>query len=159
MITTMHSDQNASPPRVEVITSVQRRRRWPTAEKSGLNGLERAMRTAGDDHADPVIAIDDAACDHDSHKGTLQCRRASVPVLGNRASKPFSKSFDFKTRRAQASDFDNGGMSKPQQRALRQGRQINLPRGDILSQVAWPHVKSRRVELFDQFTLYEVQLS
>jgi Trehalose utilisation len=33
MITTMHSDQNASPPRVEVITSVQRRRRWPTAEK------------------------------------------------------------------------------------------------------------------------------
>ena len=33
MITTMHSDQNASPPRVEVITSIQRRRRWPTAEK------------------------------------------------------------------------------------------------------------------------------
>ena len=33
MITTMHSDQNASPPRVEVIASVQRRRRWPTAEK------------------------------------------------------------------------------------------------------------------------------
>ena len=33
MITTMHSDQNASPPRVEVITSVQRRRRWPTAER------------------------------------------------------------------------------------------------------------------------------
>ena len=32
MITTMHSDQNASPPRVEVITSIQRRRRWPTAE-------------------------------------------------------------------------------------------------------------------------------
>jgi hypothetical protein len=32
MITTMHSDQNASPPRVEVITSVQRRRRWPTAD-------------------------------------------------------------------------------------------------------------------------------
>jgi translation initiation factor IF-1 len=31
MITTMHSDQNASPPRVEVITSVQRRRRWPDA--------------------------------------------------------------------------------------------------------------------------------
>jgi heme-degrading monooxygenase HmoA len=30
MITTMHSDRNASPPRVEVITSVQRRRRWPT---------------------------------------------------------------------------------------------------------------------------------
>ena len=36
MITTMHSDQNASPPRVEVITSVQRRRRWPTAEKIRL---------------------------------------------------------------------------------------------------------------------------
>ena len=32
MIATMHSDQNASPPRVEVITSIQRRRRWPTAE-------------------------------------------------------------------------------------------------------------------------------
>jgi len=28
----MHSDQNAAPPRVEVITSIQRRRRWPTAE-------------------------------------------------------------------------------------------------------------------------------
>ena len=36
MITTMHSDQNGSPPRVEVITSVQRRRRWPTAEKIRL---------------------------------------------------------------------------------------------------------------------------
>ena len=36
MITTMHSDQNASPPRVEVITSIQRRRRWPTAEKIRL---------------------------------------------------------------------------------------------------------------------------
>jgi Transposase len=36
MITTMHSDQDASPPRVEVITSVQRRRRWPTAEKIRL---------------------------------------------------------------------------------------------------------------------------
>ena len=32
MIATVHSDQNASPPRVEVITSIQRRRRWPTAE-------------------------------------------------------------------------------------------------------------------------------
>ena len=32
MTTTMHSDQNGSPLRVEVITSVQRRRRWPTAE-------------------------------------------------------------------------------------------------------------------------------
>ena len=32
MITTMHSDQNVSPLlRVEVIKSVQRRRRWPTA--------------------------------------------------------------------------------------------------------------------------------
>ena len=42
MITTMHSDQNASPPRVEVITSVQRRRRWPTAEKIRL--VEETMR-------------------------------------------------------------------------------------------------------------------
>ena len=45
MITTMHSDQNASPPRVEVITSVQRRRRWPTAEKIRL--VEETL-TAGD---------------------------------------------------------------------------------------------------------------
>ena len=36
MITTMPSDQNGPPPRVEVITSVQRRRRWPTAEKIRL---------------------------------------------------------------------------------------------------------------------------
>ena len=64
-------------------------------EPCELNGLERAMPDRGDDHADPVIAIDDAACDHDSHKGTLQCRRASVPVLGNRASKSFSKSSRF----------------------------------------------------------------
>ena len=42
MITTMHSDQNASPPRVEVITSVQRRRRWPTAEKMRL--VEETMQ-------------------------------------------------------------------------------------------------------------------
>ena len=35
MITTMHSDQNVSPPRVEVITSVQRRRHWPIARRSG----------------------------------------------------------------------------------------------------------------------------
>ena len=42
MITTMHSDQNASPPRVEVITSVQRRRRWPTAEKIQL--VEETMQ-------------------------------------------------------------------------------------------------------------------
>ena len=42
MITTMHSDQNASPPRVEVITSVQRRRRWPTAEKIRL--VEETMQ-------------------------------------------------------------------------------------------------------------------
>ena len=32
----MHFDQNASPPCVEVITSVQRHRRWPTAEKIQL---------------------------------------------------------------------------------------------------------------------------
>ena len=42
MITTMHSDQNASPPRVEVITSVQRRRRWPIAEKIQL--VEETMQ-------------------------------------------------------------------------------------------------------------------
>ena len=42
MIATMHSDQNASPPRVEVITSVQRRRRWPTAEKIRL--VEETMQ-------------------------------------------------------------------------------------------------------------------
>ena len=42
MTTTMHSDQNASPPRVEVITSVQRRRRWPTAEKIRL--VEETMQ-------------------------------------------------------------------------------------------------------------------
>ena len=40
--TTMHSDQNFSPPRVEVITSVQRRRRWPTAEKIRL--VEETMQ-------------------------------------------------------------------------------------------------------------------
>jgi hypothetical protein len=38
----MHSDQNASPPRVEGITSVQRRRRWPTAEKIRL--VEETMQ-------------------------------------------------------------------------------------------------------------------
>jgi transposase len=42
MIMTMHSDQNACPPRVEVITSVQRRRRWPTAEKIRL--VEETMQ-------------------------------------------------------------------------------------------------------------------
>ena len=42
MITTMHSDQNASPPRVEVITSVQRRRGRPTAEKIRL--VEETMQ-------------------------------------------------------------------------------------------------------------------
>ena len=42
MITTMHSDPNASPPRVEVITSVQRRRRWPTAERIRL--VEETMQ-------------------------------------------------------------------------------------------------------------------
>jgi hypothetical protein len=36
MITTMPSDQNGPPPRVEVITSVHRRRRWPTADKIRL---------------------------------------------------------------------------------------------------------------------------
>jgi transposase InsO family protein len=42
MITTMHSDQNASPPRVEVITSVQRRRRWTPAEK--IRPVEETMQ-------------------------------------------------------------------------------------------------------------------
>src|SRR5215813_6881964 len=41
MITTMPSDQNGTP-RVEVITSVQRRRRWPTAEKIRL--VEETMQ-------------------------------------------------------------------------------------------------------------------
>ncbi len=36
MITTMLSDPNASPPRVEVITLVQRRRRWSAAQKVRL---------------------------------------------------------------------------------------------------------------------------
>ena len=36
MVTTMASDPSAPPPRVEVITSVQRRRRWSTAEKVRL---------------------------------------------------------------------------------------------------------------------------
>jgi transposase-like protein len=36
MITTMPSDPNAAPPRIEVITSVQRRRRWSAAEKVRL---------------------------------------------------------------------------------------------------------------------------
>jgi hypothetical protein len=39
----MHPDQNCSPPRVEVITSVQWRRRWPTAEKIGL--VEETMQS------------------------------------------------------------------------------------------------------------------
>ncbi len=42
MDTTMASDPNAPPPRVEVITSVQRRRRWSTAEKVRL--VEEAMQ-------------------------------------------------------------------------------------------------------------------
>jgi transposase len=42
MITTMLSDQNCPPPRVEVITSVERRRRWPTAEKIRL--VEETMQ-------------------------------------------------------------------------------------------------------------------
>jgi transposase len=42
MITTMPSDQNGPPPRVEVITAVQRRRRWPTAEKIRL--VEETMQ-------------------------------------------------------------------------------------------------------------------
>jgi transposase len=42
MITTMPTDQNGPPPRVEVITSIQRRRRWPTAEKIRL--VEETMQ-------------------------------------------------------------------------------------------------------------------
>src|ERR1700732_4460079 len=42
MITTMSCDRNAPPPRVEVITSVQRRRRWPAAEKIRL--IEETMQ-------------------------------------------------------------------------------------------------------------------
>ena len=42
MNTTMSSDPFAPPPRVEVITSVQRRRRWSTAEKVRL--VEETMQ-------------------------------------------------------------------------------------------------------------------
>jgi transposase len=42
MNTTMSSDPFAPPPRVEVITSVQRRRRWSTAEKIRL--VEETMQ-------------------------------------------------------------------------------------------------------------------
>lgn len=42
MIMTMTSDPFLPPPRVEVITSVQRRRRWTTAEKVRL--VEEAMQ-------------------------------------------------------------------------------------------------------------------
>jgi transposase len=42
MITTMASDPVCPPPRVEVITSVQRRRRWTTAEKVRL--VEKVMQ-------------------------------------------------------------------------------------------------------------------
>ena len=42
MIMTMSSDPDARPPRVEVITSIQRRRRWSTAEKVRL--VEEAMQ-------------------------------------------------------------------------------------------------------------------
>ena len=117
------------------------------------------MRTSGNDPDDPVITFDDAAIANDGHDSTLECRRPCVPVLCDHPSKLFSKPLDFRARAAQASNFDNGGISDPQQRALRQGRQINPPRCDVLAQVAWPHVKSRRVELFDQFSLYKVQLS
>src|SRR5215471_17449194 len=49
MITTMPTDQNGPPPRVEVITSVQRRRRWPTAEKRRL--IEQVKRSANTDQS------------------------------------------------------------------------------------------------------------
>ena len=42
MVTTMASDPVSPPPRVEVIASVQRRRRWSTAEKIRL--VEEAMQ-------------------------------------------------------------------------------------------------------------------
>jgi transposase len=42
MVTTMASDPVRPPPRVEVITSVQRRRRWSTADKVRL--VEEAMQ-------------------------------------------------------------------------------------------------------------------
>jgi len=42
MITTMASDTHSSRPRVEVITSVQRRRRWSTADKVRM--VEEAMQ-------------------------------------------------------------------------------------------------------------------
>ena len=62
MITTMHSDQNASPPRVEVITSVQRRRRWPTAEKIRL--VEETMQAGMSVSyvARPVVMVRSCVC-------------------------------------------------------------------------------------------------
>ena len=71
MITTMHSDQNASPPRVEVITSVQRRRRWPTAESAARAaqaepvGIYRQIRPSGGGTADLIILH--------SHVWSAQC--------------------------------------------------------------------------------------
>jgi hypothetical protein len=65
MITTMHSDQNASPPRVEVITSVQRRRRCD-GTKCQVGGQTSALIThpnAADRREDPVGRGDDAALD------------------------------------------------------------------------------------------------
>ena len=99
------------------------------------------MRTSGNDHADPVITSDDAAIANDGHDSTLDCPRPCVPVLCDRPSKLFSKPLDFRERGAQTGNFDNG-ISNPRQRALRQGRQINPPRCDVLAQVAWPHVNS-----------------
>jgi transposase len=43
MITTMPSDRDCPPPRVEVITSMQRRRRWSAAEKVRL--VEETMHS------------------------------------------------------------------------------------------------------------------
>ena len=59
------------------------------ADNRGLNGLERAMRTSGNDHADPVITFDDAAFANDGHDSALECPRPCVPVVCNRPSKLF----------------------------------------------------------------------
>ena len=47
MITTIKHEKKYYPPRVEVITSVQRRRRWPIAEKIPAGRGDDAARDVG----------------------------------------------------------------------------------------------------------------
>jgi hypothetical protein len=48
------------------------------ADNRGLNGLERAMRTSGNDHADPVITFDDAAFALKLSSGVLSVQKATL---------------------------------------------------------------------------------